>query len=129
MSSEELARLAAGGGVELGAHTVHHQSLLTMAGEEQRSEVARSRAFLTERTGRAPASFAFPFGDNSARSRRIVRSCGFDHAVGIREALPLTAASRRFELPRLMPIEEPAAALGARLEALLGRDRRSAAAG
>lgn len=119
MSSEELARLALSEVVELGAHTANHPSLLTLSGAEQRLEVELSRTFLTERTGRPPVSFSFPFGDNSARSRRIVRSCGFDHAVGVREALPLTAAARRFELPRLMPVEEPAAALGARMEAVL----------
>ena len=121
MSSEELARLAASDLVELGAHTANHPSLLTLSGGEQRSEVELSRRFLTERTGRPPASFSFPFGDNSSRSRRIVRACGFDHAVGVRETQPLTAAARRFELPRLMPAEESAEALGARMEAVLGR--------
>lgn len=120
MSSEELARLAASELVELGAHTANHPSLLTLSADEQRSEVELSRDFLAERGGRPPASFSLPFGDNSARSRRIVRSCGFDHAVGVREELPLTAAADRFELPRLMPVEEPAAALGARIEAVLG---------
>ena len=66
-----------------------------------------------------PSSFSFPFGENSPTSRRIVRSCGFDNAVGVQGTVPLTAAARRFELPRVMAVEETEEALAARMERTL----------
>jgi peptidoglycan/xylan/chitin deacetylase (PgdA/CDA1 family) len=119
MSGEELDRLARSELVELGAHTATHPSLLALGRRQQRAEIEASRRFLTERFGRPPSSFSFPFGENSVASRRLVRACGFESAVGVQGALPVTAAARRFELPRLMAVEEPAEALAARMEATL----------
>lgn len=116
MSREELVSLGESDLIELGAHTAHHPSMLALTRDLGRAEVESSRRFLAEATGIAPAGFSFPFGHNSPESRRIVRSCGFDHAVGVRWDTPLTAAARRYELPRLMVVEESEDALAARME-------------
>jgi peptidoglycan/xylan/chitin deacetylase (PgdA/CDA1 family) len=119
MTEEELARLAQSELVELGAHTSTHPRLPALGRREQLAEIEASRRFLAERLDRPPSSFSFPFGENSPTSRRLVRSCGFDNAVGVQGMVPLTAAARRYELPRTMAVEESAEALAARMERTL----------
>lgn len=117
MRHEELARIATSGLVELGAHSVHHASVPALSVAEQFAELAVSRDAVAELTGGPTAGFSFPFGDNDPLSRLAARRCGFDYAVGVGEPMPLTAVARRFELPRLVAVEEPAEALAARIAA------------
>jgi peptidoglycan/xylan/chitin deacetylase (PgdA/CDA1 family) len=119
MSGEELERLAQSELIELGAHTSNHLSIPAQGGDVQRDEVGSSREFLADLTGRPPASFSYPFGDNDPASRRVVRSFGFENAVGIGKPTPLTGAARRFELPRLIAVQEGEEALAARMESAL----------
>jgi peptidoglycan/xylan/chitin deacetylase (PgdA/CDA1 family) len=123
MTRPELERIAASELIELGAHSVRHLSLPSLPRAAQRAEVAASRDFVAELVGRPPASFSFPFGDNDPVSRWTVRKCGFEYAVGVGEPMPLTAAARRFELPRLVAEEEPPEALARRIEAALAFTR------
>ncbi len=119
MTGDELGRLQESDLIELGAHTASHPSMLALTRRLAEGEVESSRRFLAELTGAYPSSFSFPFGENSPTSRRIVRSCGFDNAVGVQGTVPLTAAARRFELPRVMAVEETEEALAARMERTL----------
>jgi len=118
MTSAELARLAADDLAELGAHTALHPDLPNLPLEQQRREILASRERLAE-FGAPPRSFAYPYGANSARTRRAVREAGFDHAVGVQEFMPLTTAARELELPRVMPFEESGEELERRLAAVL----------
>jgi peptidoglycan/xylan/chitin deacetylase (PgdA/CDA1 family) len=115
----ELAQLNESDLIELGAHTAGHPSMLALSRHMALAEVESSRRFLADFTGNAPSSFSFPFGDNGPASRRVVRECGFDHAVGVRWNMPFTAAARKFEIPRLMAVEEDEEALAARMSATL----------
>lgn len=117
MTQAELEQIAASELIELGAHGVRHLSVPSLPRAVQRAEVVASRDFLAEVAGRRPASFSFPFGDNDPVSRWTVRESGFEYAVGVGEPMPLTAAARRFELPRLVAEEEPPEALARRIEA------------
>jgi peptidoglycan/xylan/chitin deacetylase (PgdA/CDA1 family) len=125
VDSAELGRLAASDLIELGAHSVRHLSFPSLSRGVGRDEVSTSRNFVAEVAGRLPAGFSFPFGDNDPLSRSAVRCSGFDYAVGVGEPMPLTVAARRFELPRLVVIEEPASALADRMEAALAFRRLS----
>jgi len=117
MTRAELERIAASDLIELGAHTVRHLSVPALPRAAQRAEIAASRDLVAELAGTPPASFSFPFGDNDPLSRLAVRRCGFEYAVGVGEPMPLTAAARRFELPRLVAEEEPPEAMARRIEA------------
>jgi len=55
---EQLRR----GGVELGAHTVHHAVLSTLDDAGVRDEILASTQVLKERVGQPIVSFAYPFG-------------------------------------------------------------------
>lgn len=120
MTAAEVEQLAADAAFELGSHTASHPSLRALDEDEAREEIFASRELVADLVGRSPRSFSYPFGENLPVTRRLVRSLGFDEAVGVLPNLPLTAAARRFELPRVPAIEEPPEALERRLEALLG---------
>lgn len=120
MTRPELERLAACELIEVGAHTVGHPSLPVLGEPQQRAEIEGSRDYLAELTGKPPESFAYPYGHNDERSRRIVRQAGFERAVGFQGLLPVTAAADQFEIPRSAPRDESGAELDGRLGELLG---------
>lgn len=120
MSAAELERFAASPLVELGAHTRGHPRMPHLSGSDQRADVLAGRQAVAEVTGREPHFFAYPYGDASRRSERIVRAAGFERAFGSRWALPVTVASRRFETPRIAVTEEDAPSLIRRVDRILG---------
>jgi peptidoglycan/xylan/chitin deacetylase (PgdA/CDA1 family) len=67
--------------VSLGAHTISHPDLTTLAGTEAAEEIHGSRAELEDRTGRVVNSFAYPYGASNAAVRAEVRK-GFRIACG-----------------------------------------------
>ncbi|KAA2244395.1 polysaccharide deacetylase family protein [Salinarimonas soli] len=84
MSWAEVNRLAAGGLVEIGAHTITHRALAGLPAEEARHEMEGSRARIREMTGIEAAHFAYPFGDPGSageREFRLAREAGFRTAV------------------------------------------------
>ena len=101
MSRDELLALKA---FTVGAHTQGHPSLRWRDEDEQREEIAGSRARLAEWTGFAPGGFAYPFGmggsDFDQRTQRLVAEAGFDHAVAIRPGVRVTAQTDPYAIPR-----------------------------
>ncbi len=101
---DEVAHLAHGGLLEVGAHTVTHPILAALPTVAQRAEIQQSKAQLEEMLGKPVTSFAYPFGsrlDYTAETVTLVRNTGFACAcsnfpgvVGRRAAL--------HELPRVM---------------------------
>jgi peptidoglycan/xylan/chitin deacetylase (PgdA/CDA1 family) len=79
----EVARLAAGNLIEIGAHTVSHARLSWLPGDARRREVASSKRELEEALGRAVTAFSYPFGqldDYDAATVAEVRRAGFSLA-------------------------------------------------
>ena len=119
MTLDELHRLNASEMIEIGAHTHLHPSLPALPLRERAAEMRRSRALLGSWLGRAPSSFAFPFGHLSPATRMLARRSGFDHAVSTDGTVPLTSAAARFALPRMQVEDESESSLRDRLERLL----------
>ena len=67
--------------MDIGAHTVHHVSLPSLAGEALFREVSECRTSLQHLTSHSVTSFAYPFGDLSPASVEMVRSAGYEVAV------------------------------------------------
>jgi peptidoglycan/xylan/chitin deacetylase (PgdA/CDA1 family) len=99
LGEEELLALA-GGVVDIGAHTVSHPSLPTIAIERQREEISGSRAALERMIDRPVRAFAYPYGDYDATTPRLVREAGFRHACTVHEGRA-SRLSSRFLLPRV----------------------------
>lgn len=105
MTSAQVRQLATAG-MEIGAHTMTHPILRTLADDEAREEIARSRHELERIIGRPVATFAYPNGrpgkDYTSRDRELVASLGFEFAVSTRPGVA-TRDSDRFQLPRFTP--------------------------
>jgi peptidoglycan/xylan/chitin deacetylase (PgdA/CDA1 family) len=70
VTANELVRLAEGGLVEVGAHTVTHPTLSTLPPDEQRDQVTQNKSRLEEVLGREVRSFAYPYGSPPTTPRR-----------------------------------------------------------
>ena len=87
MDWAELAELARDPLVTIGAHTVNHVMLAKASDGQARGELRMSRAVIAASLGRAPAHFAYPFGDRATvgpREFRIAAELGYKTAVTTR---------------------------------------------
>jgi peptidoglycan/xylan/chitin deacetylase (PgdA/CDA1 family) len=115
VSAEELRELAAGGLVEIGAHTVTHPALPSLSAEEQLEEMRVSREHLETAVGQPVEGFSYPYGMYDPETVACARAAGFAYAcTAERRAV---AGDDPFELPRLHVDAERAEAFEARLTA------------
>jgi peptidoglycan/xylan/chitin deacetylase (PgdA/CDA1 family) len=78
------ARALHAAGIELGAHTIHHEILSRLDPTSARTEIEGSRNSLARALDLQPQSFAYPFGrrwDFNDDSARIARESGFTSAT------------------------------------------------
>jgi peptidoglycan/xylan/chitin deacetylase (PgdA/CDA1 family)/UDP-N-acetylglucosamine:LPS N-acetylglucosamine transferase len=68
-------------GWEIGAHTQTHPRLAALPPAEAANEIASSKAELERRLGIDIQSFAYPYGDLSPETKRLVAEAGFRYAV------------------------------------------------
>ncbi len=102
LTPDELIRLAAGGLVEVGAHTVTHPSLARLTADAQRRQVWQGKADLEEILGREIKGFSYPHGkrsDYTAETAAMVEQAGFDYACAA-FAGAVGEGEDRFQLPR-----------------------------
>jgi len=103
LSLDEMAALAQGGLIEIGAHTVNHPSLSALPAASQRDEIRQSKNRLEEILGRPVTSFAYPFGkrgDYTSETVDIVQEVGFTCACS-NIAGAVGRATDRYQLPRI----------------------------
>jgi peptidoglycan/xylan/chitin deacetylase (PgdA/CDA1 family) len=100
MEAEELRQLAAGGLIEIGAHTETHIPLDNADPAVAAHEIAQSRQALSAMIGRPVTSFSYPFGRLRPNTPRLVRDAGFEQACesGWR---PAFSGFDRFRIPRI----------------------------
>lgn len=117
LDSDEIVRLAAADGMEIGAHGLDHEALAELDEAAQRHQVVGSRHALERLVGGPVSSFSYPYGtplDWNPCSLRLVREAGYDRAVT--NVLDLaTHHSPAHALPRLWVDEQRADALARRL--------------
>jgi peptidoglycan/xylan/chitin deacetylase (PgdA/CDA1 family) len=100
MTQSELCELAAGGFIDVGAHTVTHPFLSTLTETCQQKEIATSKAELEGLLGRPVTSFCFPNGSSSRVTEKAVRDAGF-HCACASHTDVVWRRSDLFQLPRL----------------------------
>jgi peptidoglycan/xylan/chitin deacetylase (PgdA/CDA1 family) len=71
-------------GVEIGAHSMTHPDLRSLASPDVLSEAATSKVWLEQITGSEVPAFAFPFGYHNRRVARVVNQAGFKLARTLR---------------------------------------------
>ena len=93
-------------GMEIGAHTVNHPILTSLADQRARDEIIESKSALEAITGRMVCAFAFPNGvpgrDYSSQHLRFVREAGFDSAVSTAWGVADRNVDR-YQIPRIAP--------------------------
>jgi len=123
LTTAELRRLGALPDVTIGAHTMQHRALSSLAPAERLSELRESRRFLQHAVGRRVEYFSYPFGrarDVGSDSRHAVAEAGYRAAcTTVQEAVRIDQSP--YALPRLTVYEEPADALLRRATELLRR--------
>ena len=101
LTSDELARLAADGLVDIGAHTMTHPVLARLPPADQRKEIQESKTCLEAMLGRPLASFAYPHGSSTPEAVESIAQAGFTSACSSRAEAVFRGADR-FHLPRLV---------------------------
>ena len=113
-------------GIEIGAHTVDHPILASVADEVAESQIRASREQLEAMIGAPVKSFAYPNGkphrDYLARHVGMARAAGFDLALATAWGAA-TAESDPFQIPRVAAWDSDALRYGLRL-ARAYRDRQ-----
>src|SRR5689334_16731650 len=75
MSDKQIRALASRH--EIGAHTLTHPDLPDVPPEQAREEIAGSKAWLEDVTGKPVTSFAYPKGLNTPALRAMVAEAGY----------------------------------------------------
>lgn len=65
---------------EIGAHTMDHPRLSAVSPDKAAEEIKSSKTILENIIGKSVEMFAYPFGDFSSETKKIVNSCGFKGA-------------------------------------------------
>jgi peptidoglycan/xylan/chitin deacetylase (PgdA/CDA1 family) len=104
LTAEELAFLADGDLVAVGAHTVTHPVLAQLPADRQAEEIHGSKRQLEAALNRSVTSFAYPYGaagDFDRRTVSLVREAGFSHACA-NIAGRVRPRTNPFRIPRLL---------------------------
>lgn len=103
MTEDEVRRLAAGGLVEIGAHTASHPRLSALSPEEQLGDIIRGKERLEAMLQAPVSSFSYPFGgrlDVATATVEAVRTAGFSRACTTRPGV-VQATTNPLRLPRI----------------------------
>jgi peptidoglycan/xylan/chitin deacetylase (PgdA/CDA1 family) len=108
MTRSELRQLASSPRIEIGGHTLSHPTLARASVDEQRCEIAGSRAALQDAIGKPVDAFAYPFGRRGihygAETVQLVREAGFRLAFTTEPSFA-TNLDDRFNLPRFVMVD------------------------
>lgn len=130
MRPEQVRRLAAMGGMEVGGHTVSHPILARLSEAQAYAEMQDGKRALEGIIGQPVRLFAYPNGipdlDYLAEHARMARECGFTAAVSTAWGAG-SQRSDRFQMPRFTPWDRTRLRYGARLVANLAREEKRAA--
>lgn len=110
LDPEAVRQLAGIEGMEIGAHSVHHEWFPALPPAAQAAEIAGSRAALEQLLERPVPCFSYPFGARGPETPDLVRTAGFASACGTDPGIVWRGASR-FALPRITARDAGAAAL------------------
>jgi peptidoglycan/xylan/chitin deacetylase (PgdA/CDA1 family) len=103
LSAHELAKLAEGGLIEIGAHSVTHPIMSRLSRSSQREEVCSAKTYLEQILHQSIVSFAYPYGhpsDYTMETIQILRDAGFQCACSTIHGA-VSRGSDLFQLPRV----------------------------
>jgi peptidoglycan/xylan/chitin deacetylase (PgdA/CDA1 family) len=98
------AREMTGGGMAIGSHTHSHHVLSQLGPDEQRQELAQSRAVLREHLGIEADALAYPVGAASSfseRTQQLAQETGYRAAFSFHGGTNRQGTMRRYDLKRV----------------------------
>ncbi len=98
------AREMIAGGMAIGSHTHSHPVLAQLGPEQQRNELAQSRALLMEHLGIPADALAYPVGAASSfsdQTQQIARECGYRAAFSYHGGTNLPGMARPYDIKRV----------------------------
>ncbi|MBZ5626489.1 MAG: polysaccharide deacetylase family protein [Acidobacteriia bacterium] len=98
------AREMIGGGMAIGSHTHSHPVLSQLGPEQQRKELAQSRALLREQLGIEADALAYPVGNTTSfsdQTRQIAREMGYRAAFSFHGGTNLPGITRCYDIKRV----------------------------
>lgn len=118
MMSSEQVRAMRQSGMQIGAHTVNHPILATLAVPDMKAEMLDSKSTLESILAEKVVLFAYPNGrpgrDYGLEAVSVARSLGFLGAVSTAPGVAKADADE-FQLPRFTPWDRSRTRFGARL--------------
>jgi peptidoglycan/xylan/chitin deacetylase (PgdA/CDA1 family) len=87
MTSDELCNVARSVWLNIGAHTVDHPPLPAHSESEQAKQIRQSKARLEDIIGTEVTAFAYPHGEYSQETIRLLRESGFECAVTVEQRI------------------------------------------
>ena len=85
MTSEELRAISRSGLISIGAHTVDHPPLPAHPEEEQTRQIQASKLRLEQIIGHEVTTFAYPHGEHSQETVRLLWESGFECSVTVEQ--------------------------------------------
>ena len=121
MTSEEIRNMGREGIMEIGSHTVNHPPLPAHESSVQFAQIRESRDRLQEILGLPVTTFAYPHGEYSEETIRILRELGFECAVTVEQRIA-GEGSDVMKLPRFGVKDEGGDVFRIQLESWLALD-------
>lgn len=115
---DELAH----GGVEVGAHTLHHHQLDTVSRQVAFEEISGSKKMLENRLGNTVCTFAYPHGYHNPEIRDLVKRAGFTSACAVKHGLS-SLKDDPFALARIIVTRNTSTAILANLLKGIGLEK------
>ena len=116
LTSDHVRALAAAG-MEIGDHTFNHVALGSQAFATASYQVNAAAARIAQVTGQWPASFAYPYGSQSAQARQVVAACGQMRTAVIeappKVIVPASPGASGAPSPSAAPSADPSSSPGA----------------
>ncbi|HGF7478565.1 TPA: polysaccharide deacetylase family protein [Vibrio mimicus] len=100
MSPDQVKALHESGLVEIGGHTITHPFLSKISESEQRDQILHNKLELEELIGESLTSFAYPYGDHNATSKRLTQELGYPFAVATNSG-PLLMHQDPYQIRRI----------------------------
>lgn len=100
MNLEEIKEFYASGLIEIGGHTTSHLDMPTIDDYILKKDLEISKKKIEKITGKKAISFAYPWGRNNEKSRKVVKDIGYQFAVSTESGSPCFS-DNLFEIQRV----------------------------
>jgi peptidoglycan/xylan/chitin deacetylase (PgdA/CDA1 family) len=100
MNASEIKALHDSGLVEIGGHTANHQRLSELTIDEQRKQIEQNKCDLETIVGEPLISFAYPYGEHNATSKKLAQELGYQYAVATNSG-PLLVHQDPYQIRRI----------------------------